>query len=162
MLYTIPKDKHKARPIRWGLRMSDKFSWKVEFTDSCVYYLPTDQLDINKLCGIRYLFGDNSARFGWRYNPAKPDGIEIMAYVHDRGKVTKGYDEILIKHVPLNQEVTLKLIVNPTNYYFFVDSASVRVPKSHDYYLSFKQNIYFGGNLPAPQDIIIHLECVQK
>lgn len=160
MDYTIPKGKHRAKPVRIGLYTRRDFKWVVQFDGTAKYNIGENQGDINKLCGVRYLFGDHSARFGWRYNPAYPEMVEIMAYVHDKGNVTKSNKEVIVTSIPLNQMHLLHLYCNDTYYWFSCNGTTVKVDKTHNQKLSFRQNPYFGGTLNAPHDITIKLRNV--
>ena len=156
MIYRIPQGKHRARPLRFGLYFRQEFKWTIRFNDTSVYQIDK-QGDINKLCGIRYLFGDNSARFGWRYVP-DTGLIDIMAYVHDDGKVTKSEREIIITRVHPNELCRLSLSVRNGLYWFNANGHPVKVVKTHHQKISFRQGLFFGGTTAAPHDITVEIK----
>lgn len=159
MIYTIKKGKHRAKPLRLGLYFRQSFTWRVTFTPSAIYDLGEYQLDIQKLVGIRYLFKDNSARFGWRYNPAKPGGVEIMAYVHDNGAVTKSESEVRVGFLRFGEIGRISLKVEKDHYWFSMNGIDKKLKKTHMQTVSFAQGLYFegGSNIPAPHDIKVKL-----
>jgi hypothetical protein len=163
--FTIPKGKHRAWPWVFGIYWNKRYmSRSVRFDESCRYRIGSNQADINKLFGIRYLFGDNSARFGWRYviDGTINGKIELLAYVHDRGVVTKSEREKIICQVNLNQEYKLEIVVTRMQYIFSVTGpdqfeADRSAEKTHHNKLSFRQGLYFGGRLTAPDEIKISI-----
>lgn len=160
--YSIKKGHHYSRPLSLGLFFNKThFRWSAIFDTSAKYTLPGNhQLDINKLCGIKYLFGgDNSARFGWRYNPIKEDSIEILAYVHDNGVITRAANEISLGFIKFHQFFVIELEVTNDSYlFYFKGNLNATVKKNHNNTISIKQNLYFGGEETAPQKIEVLLD----
>lgn len=166
--YTIPKGKHRGVPIRPALYLKQEFAWEVMFDETAKYDMSKIgmsqfQLDIQKLIGIGYLFKDNSARFGWRYNPVYGSAIELMAYTHDNGAVTKSDTEAPIGVLPFKQVGRLGLKVYRQRYDFsFNGRVILSLPKSHNQKLSYKMGPYFecADDIPAQQDIRILIRSV--
>lgn len=155
-IYVIKKDTHRAKPTRLRLYYNKKsFNWGVRFDDSAKYQIGSDQNDVNKLRGIKYFSGDYSARFGWRYNPAFPEMVEIMAYVHDAGVVTA---EIPVIRIGINIFTSLHLSITDNTYEFSCNEKTISVEKTHMQKLSFAQNLYFGGTQTAPHNINVIIE----
>lgn len=162
MIYTIRKYTHRARPVRIGLYIGGKVITKhVVFTPSCRYYLdPPDNMDINKLFGIGYLWSHhkNSARFGWRYNEIT-DRIEIFAYCYIRGH----RDIVPITAVQIGEQVTFRLTAMRHGEYNFEVTREDEnyvykaVKKPHHGWIGFPLGIYFGGNKTAPDTIKIEM-----
>lgn len=163
MIFTIPKDHHRARPLRLALWWNKtSFTWKIYFDESAQYDLGnTDQFDTNKLCGIGYLPGHHtdSARFGWRYWTDRKE-IELTAYCYVKGRR-------VIQHVcfcEIGKEYRIRLRVLATCYYFDVyepnaDKAagSTTIDHYHNKKLGYRLGTYFGGQAMAPHDIKIEL-----
>lgn len=159
--YLIKKGKHRACPITLGLYYNKKsISRKVIFDKSCAYLLEgEDQEDINKLFGIGYFpsHHQESARFGWRYNPTT-DKIELLAYCYrNKERIIQSLAEL-----SFGQEYNLKLEVNEGTYSFFIEEGLTGlVPKNHNKKLAFPLGPYFGGNQTAPHNITIKINKTQ-
>lgn len=163
MTFRIPRDRHRARPLRFGFWFSRKsFSWVVKFTESCRYDLGNDdQFDTNKLIGIGYLPGHHkdSARFGWRYWTERKE-IELSAYCYVNGRRE-------IKHVcfcQIGKEYKIHLAINKQTYFFGVDDCDtkalwhVEVPHFNSKKFKFRLGPYFGGTSASPHEIKIELK----
>jgi hypothetical protein len=163
MIFRIPRGKHRARPLRFGIWWrKNSFAWMVKFDESCRYDLGNeDQFDTNKLCGIGYLPGHHtdSARFGWRYWTDLKQ-IELTAYCYVRGRR-------VIKHIcfcEIGKVYRLRLQVLAAAYYFDVyepdqvkSAGIVTVERFHEKKLKYRLGPYFGGNQVAPHEIKIEL-----
>lgn len=158
-------------------------SYRVKFTDSCRYTLPSeDQLDINKLFGIGYFswkvfymkkFGFiklpwvrpfhhvNSVRFGWRYNPSDKESIEILAYWYDDGirmSYSMGFVNIGVEFVYQmfsdgDGNHYLNVFARDGQDYFHLMHFIVSLDSSLD--IGYSLGLYFGGNQRAPHNMEI-------
>lgn len=157
-MFTIKKGRHRAKGLHLGLYCRHFFQWEVLFDDSARYNIGSDhQADINKLCGVRFFFGDNSARIGWRYN-LETGLVDIMAYVHDRGNVTKSEKEVFIRAIEIGKAYRLSLTIAKDHYFFYVGNYYRKVPRSHNQVLSYRQGLFFGGVKTAPHDIVVRIK----
>lgn len=165
MIFRILPGKHRSRPFRpWLCWRRTSFSWVVKFDGSCRYNLGNeDQLDINKLVGIGYLWHhhEDSARFGWRYDIAK-DMIEISAYCYLSGRrIIKS-----VCYCEIGQLYNIDLYVSKWAYYFNVmepDAGTIgetEIVHAHNKRLKYRLGPYFGGNQPAPHEMKIEIKKV--
>ena len=133
----------------------------VNFDESCRYDLGSiDQLDVNKLAGVS--FGNheiNSIRIGWAYN-LNTLKMDLFAYCYENG--TRIIHSI--GNCNLSENVSIKLELNFKNNSYKIslnESAIQEFPYNYPalkagYYLF----PYFGGNNPAPHDMIIYLDGI--
>lgn len=181
MIFRIPKGKHRAVPLRFGIWWNRSvFIWNVLFEESCRYDLKTDdQFDTNKLIGIGYLRGwyrpdgvpwwklwkyrvKDSARFGWRYWPDTGQ-IELSAYCYLNGRR-------MIEHlgfVEIGEPYRFQLNVTRQAYVFDVFDleqdkpvAGCSIPHLHRKKLQYRLGPYFGGQATASHQIKIQLESL--
>lgn len=136
----------------------------VYFDNSCKYSIAgQDMDDTNKVFGIGYFWSHkkNSARFGWRYNPAT-EKIKLSAYCYDNGARTiTDLCEVAFFH-----RYRLKLTVSEVAYHFEVTDShndwyrigSISVAKTHNKKWSYRLGLFFGGNKPAPQKMHIEIK----
>jgi hypothetical protein len=155
MIFTIHKDTHRAKPLRFGLWFNKRTITKdVMFFDDCAYYLPgIDQLDTNKLFGIGYLWSHHkdSARFGWRYNSEK-NKIVLSAYAYVSGNRVI----IDLAEIPFGKYVRCTIKVDYGKYVFYVDGFETRyIEFAHKKKIGFPLGVYFGGNKLAPSTMHI-------
>jgi hypothetical protein len=159
MKYRIEKYDHHATPFRLGFWWGrDLFRWMVKFDESCRYSIPgNDQLDINKLVGIGYFPGHhkNSIRFGWRYN-ATTDVIEIWAYAYKNRERIARY----LTEVKFNNWAICSIEITPTSYRLTFEKETISIRHNHPRGLQYFLRPYFGGNRPAPHDMIIHVKSM--
>jgi hypothetical protein len=171
MRFTIHKG--KRRPSWWWLRWPFYFNVKVIemeflFDFSGVYEFSgeakSDQEDRNKLFGISYYPDPHkeSARIGWRYDPAKRMFI-ISVYCHVNGQTI--IDDFC--QVPANRKYIGRIEIKKDYYRFEIfqkdDAKKIgasSVPKWHDRTFGYKLGLYFGGNQVAPHDIKIEIKKV--
>jgi hypothetical protein len=170
IVMVIKKGTHAPFRIPSVIIGNKELHYKVRFTASCRYTLPTeDQADINKLIGIGYLNSIplkglkpvpfhhcNSARFGWHYDPAM-DNIVLWAYWYAHKE--RRYKEIC--RVGIGEEVGVHLIRKDKHHTLTVTSSSSVIGAAHapvpTSAVSYLLRPFFGGNNPAPQDIEIDI-----
>ncbi len=129
-------------------------AYEVEFTPSCRYDIGDDQGDINKLFGLGYLpaHRDNSVRFGWWYDNEK-DSIGIMAYWYDRGQRNAEH----LRYVALSEVHHYAIHAQGDEHILTIDRYHVRTVVTNRSNICYALHPYFGGNRPAPHDIIIKM-----
>ena len=156
MIYTIPKGKHRGRPINLGLWYNMRRLHRVVCFLSHQESIPgEDAYDTSKLFGIGYLWSHkkDSARFGFVYN-IHTRRYEIYAYVYASG-------ERIIKHLAdceVGNYYQMTLIVMDDRYLFTVyGQGSAEVRHKHKKKWSYPLNIYFGGQQTAPNELKIEL-----
>lgn len=159
MIYKIQRYEHHSSPVRLGFWWGrDRFRWAVTFSESCRYDLKTaDQLDVNKLCGIGYLPGHHkeSARFGWRYNK-EMDKIELFAYCYVNGeRITR-----FLEWIRIGEKRIISLDVNYASYVFNSGERMLSISFSHRKKFQYFLRPYFGGNIPALNDLTIELKPI--
>jgi hypothetical protein len=166
MTFRIPRGRHRARPLRFGIWFNrNSFTWTVKFTESCRYDLHSaNQGDTNKLIGIGYLPGHHkdSARFGWRYD-TKTEQVEILAYCYVNGRRE-------IRHIcycMIRQQYDLHLKVLSTSYYLAVHYKADPYPigcagvdHRHNKKFVYRLGTFFGGNQKAPHEMTIEIKKV--
>lgn len=175
--YTVKKGQHHSKPKTWHrVRIKPRgVEFKAMFLEESKYILPNldgsegfspDQWDWNKLCGLffhpfntRY----NTLMIGWRYNPLL-DLFELNFYTHVQGKTlytdtvatAKPEDTLMIDmDMDYNKHrATIWLSVIPKK-------LSAHTVRMHD--VQFEKlgwycneiSHYFGGNRPAPTDVVL-------
>ena len=134
---------------------------KVTFNENCIYIFDDeDQWDWNKLFGVCFSITgihQNSARFGWRYNP-QIGMIELSTIVYKNGNPVRN----AVANIAPNEEVKLEIKFDKFNdeveVYFFVEDMYVGEallkPNSFRYYGC---GFYFGGNKVAPHKMSIKI-----
>lgn len=186
MIKKVKKGKHRFTPISFGLFYDKPYLRRtVSFEGSCWYnissntspgalnpsspdYDPDDpQLDINKLFGIGYIAGgghmQDSARFGWRYDVFS-GRILLFAFCHINGQMF--YKDLCL--INFCKKYILSIEIDDKGYDFVVVNykepnsiiAEYRVAHNHDKKWAYLLGPYFGGNLPAPHDMELHLDKV--
>jgi hypothetical protein len=155
----VKASEHRFKPRSLGLVFSKSVSKQICFDYSCKYDLKTsDQFDINKLFGIGYWphHHQESARFGWRWN-TDTEAMEIWAYIYSRGRRISQF----ICQVRLGALYDYGIYVQDSMYVFVVtDNKFFRYSKTitvekHMIMVGYKLGAYFGGNMPAPKEMII-------
>ena len=166
MTIRIPAGRHRARPLHLGIWWrKTSFTWLVKFDESCRYNLGNeDQLDVNKLVGIGYLWHhhNDSARFGWRYD-VETGQVILSAYCYVSSRR-------VIEHIcycEIGKEYRIKLQVLANSYYFDVyETGAVKalgvafVDHYHTKKIKYRLGPWFGGNRVAPHEIKIQLKRV--
>lgn len=133
---------------------SEQRFWVI-FDSTAIYQnvLTSNQFDINKLYG----FSDNnafhqafSARFGWNW---LNDSLHLWAYVYNDG-------QRLVKDLgsfPLFTPLNCSIKVDSNTYVFGIDNQKWTMPRTSNTPIAngYKLLPYFGGDEPAPNDIVI-------
>ena len=157
--YEIKKGEHystrSGMPRRLvSLQSGRHLHFKAKFTNSCLYIPEND--DINKLYGFtdaNSLVHDNSVRIGWRH-----DGqgvIEIFAYWYADGK--RGWEK-LGETSPYNED-DYEIWARNGWYHFRFNNVEFSTKRTVDNEHGIRSRLFpwFGGNLPAPDDILIFI-----
>jgi hypothetical protein len=153
-VYRIEKGQHESGN-RVNFTSRDYVSYKVRFTESCLYTIPSeDSLDVNKLFGLSDAtsHSNHSARFGWR---AKGNQIEIMTYVRRSGQIITEP----IGRVSIGEVADYNIEILDTVYRFSFNSKTQMV-KRQSKYNNMRYHLwpYFGGNQTAPHKIEIYMK----
>lgn len=158
IFYTIKKGNNNSDQSQYRPFDASELNFIVKFDSTAMYRTanPMNQTDVNKLYG----FSDNnqehhqfSARMGWRwYN----NQLQLFAYNYNNGV----NDFLMIKSVPLNQEINCSIKIVGNKYLFTVDGTIVERPRAATTLTSkgYLLYPYFGGTEPAPQDITIAIK----
>lgn len=142
-----------------------RVSYKAFFFKNCTYKLEENYDQINKLFGVSETFHHwNSARIGWRC--VDGENIELFAYCYiNKRRLYKK----LIKIKP-ETNVFCEITIDKKDYVFNVLSEDgtgmlCRLPRT-DFKLSnifmYKLYPYFGGDMPSPKFMKIHLQKIGK
>lgn len=165
MTFTFKPGKHRARPLYWLrwwplLINPKKIRRKVIFWFDGSYTLPDgDQEDHNKLFGLSFgRIHRNSARFGWRYDPARQRFI-LSAYCYVNGeRIMEDLCDCVANH-----GYTCSLYLDGPEYLFTVWNdrdtmvGATSIMKGHTRRWARLLGPFFGGNRPAPKKITIQL-----
>jgi hypothetical protein len=144
---------------------------EVIFTEASKYRLPgVDQHDWNKLAGVYWLPGihKTSARIVWRYVPNK-NGFQLALYCyHDGIRAITEFPEIIAPgelvrlHMMFycirgSKYVCLRLYREAVSSLTGLRSFQTQVQQRLSWRnIGFCTSPYFGGNNPAPQDIVYY------
>ena len=165
--HIFKKGKHSLTPGEpfklWQPADVKTLQWKVRFDETCRYILPrSEQEDWLKGGGIALdLFNNNrnAIMWGWRYNP-DTDKIELCLYAHP-GK-DRYFTEPLLS-VEIGTTITARIYKLSASVWIveFIagekrDKASVTIKANP--FVCRRIPAWFGGTLPAPQDVNWHLE----
>lgn len=158
--YVIEKGKHYSKrsgmPRRLvSLQDGRHMLFKARFTTSCLY-TPVDD-DIHKLYGFtdcNSTVHENSVRFGWRHNGFGV--IEIFAYWYNGGKLFYKY---MGDTYPPHRVDEYELWTRDDEYYFRFNEVVFTTSRSKDCRHGVRTRLfpYFGGNKPAPQEMMIFI-----
>ena len=137
---------------------------KFKFDPSCAYNLndPVNQTDINKLFGWSQGYHEiNSCRIGWCWNLKKMK-MEVHAYCHVKGSATKFIDQLLCD-VDLDKWYVGEIWIDGGKYFFRISDAGnplgyAEIQSNYALNVGYMLKPYFGGELPASQDMKLFLE----
>lgn len=150
------------------LHFGNEILHKVKFLPNCKYQTKyaANQTDVNKLFGFTIgltSVHDNSARFGWYYDP-NIDRIQLVAYMYVDGVCTHRNIAQLYTGVQYEMGIArMKTVfMDREAVYFMVDGVvlyvhSVDKPRKLPR-INFKCFPYFGGTEAAPHTISIELK----
>jgi hypothetical protein len=154
--FIIKKGEHYSTPRLVEALQSDRLIFTAIFDESAMYDHndAAQQTNKNKLLGFsdcNSTHHQNSARFAWQwYN----NRLEIFAYCYVDGERFENF----IGTVEINEVNRYEIRLTELNYVFILnDETSVVMPRGNHcntgtYYMLWP---YFGGTLPAPQDVRI-------
>lgn len=159
--YTILEGEHYSTHSIKIYTGKTSLPFSVNFDESCRYDLGTiDQLDVNKLAGVS--FGNhetNSIRIGWAYNLITQK-MDLFAYCYENG--TRLIHPI--GNCNLSEDVSIKLELNFNGNTFKISLAGSAFREFPYKYPALKAGYYlfpyFGGNNPAPHNMIIYLDGI--
>ena len=169
--YCIKKGNHSASGFNFGITFKKTIKFRASFTESCLYDLGSnDNYDINKLYGFSTtIFHHNqSARIGWRCIDG--ENIEVLTYSYNNKKRSL-LDSNLLATVKPNQWFNVE-ITDHESYYEYkltyendLDNDNIVVTdkdkKEKDWFLfHYFLYPYFGGNKPAPHNMLIYIEKI--
>ncbi len=158
--YEIKKGKHSSGAhLGYFKGKSLKVSFRLD--DGAIYQSqsPENQWDVNKLFGFTDCNAldpqQNSARFGWRWNPGTSK-IEILAFVDHNGN--HSFQDLGTTSPGEVSEGTIAL--EDGKYAFYYKGKRVVMARncSKNKMQGFKLYPYFGGQETAPHDIRIWLK----
>lgn len=165
--YTFKKGKRKLKPREplqiWQPGKFESVEYTVRFDETIRYSLPgEEQEDWLKGGGVSFnLFTNhkNSTMWGFRYNP-KFDKVELNAYAHIDGNTY--YTKWLVD-LAINETGKIKIYPGEGDIWithFITDAKEVKIPWLIPNKALFYRRIkaWFGGTLPAPQDVNMYRE----
>lgn len=144
--------------------------FKVKFNANCNYNLHNSHQDSwNKVMKIAP-FGAEANRFinrlGWRYDTLNNDiQVAHLLHVNHEDGVYNGRVWFPMQHFPLESFINAELFFSPEYMITTVEDVSViykddLYPSGFFDFTAITKKAYFGGQLPAPQDISIRLEDI--
>lgn len=159
--FLIPKDAHYATARMSESLQSSSLIFDARFDETAIYdfHDEASQTNKNKLLGFsdcNSMHHENSARFAWQWHSNQ---LEIYAYCY----VNSIRREEFIGTVPLNESSHYRLEVTASSYIFYLnDLPPVKIERENvcDKGLYYMLWPYFGGSLPAPHDVSIHIKRV--
>jgi hypothetical protein len=160
--YLIKSGNHYHSGVDLSIAPRSQYGWQVYFFEDTIYtsVTPVNQYDINKLVGTTdcwSLFSNhnNSARFGWNWDPTTKL-MKIHAYTY----VDKERQYSYITSIPTKTVATLSLSVEGSFYTFQVNNVTVKMPRGCDQkkMVGVANYPYFGGDETAPHDMHIWLK----
>jgi hypothetical protein len=148
--YIVPQGKHSSKGLRTLLRRPMSFAFKV--TES--FRHPDSALSVSKIFGYAdgWHHHQNSFRVGIRYNPGA-DNVDIYAYYYNNGTRRANvigscdFDELVVIKMSWTKEL-YALEFNGRWIYFNREGCMRTYPLFP----------YYGGQVPAPRDVIIFLD----
>lgn len=163
-VYLIKKGNHESsiensiNPKGLRTLKTETMNLTVRFDESARYNISKkNQKDINKLFGFadcNSLHHENSARFGWNYNP-ETNQVDIFTYVYQN--TNRLYKQI--GSMAIGESVNMSISLEEDQYVFWFGNEFQSVARGTAcekgvYYLLYP---YFGGDETAPQDIRVYI-----
>ncbi len=158
--YKIKKGKHSSG-VHLGYFKGKSLKVSFKLDDGAIYQSqsPENQFDVNKLFGFTDCNAldpqQNSARFGWRWNPSTAK-IEILAFVDHKGN--HSFQDLGTTHPGEVSEGTIALEGGKYAFYYKGKRVVMNRNCSKNKMQGFKLYPYFGGQETAPHDIHIWLK----
>ncbi len=157
-VYTIRKGQNFSDSNNFIQVQYADLKFIAKFDSSAIYQTvnPNNQYDINKLYG----FSDNnaqhhqfSARFGWRWSD---NALRLFGYIYNNGAVQ--HKEL--GTVVIGSENNCSIKVTAKSYIFSLNKVVDSLPRASITPLGsgYKLYPYFGGDEPAPHDVIIRIK----
>ena len=149
MRWIIYKGKHRGTPWKISLIRGSCITKTFVFKESCLYDLPVSE--INKLFGYSYdLLNKDTVRIGWK---AVRDKIQLWTYFHKNWK--HSYPKVKLGEYNINEEIKCQIKTAKDITYFIINDKLLYSTKYKKKYWGWHQNVYFGGQTPAPHEMII-------
>src|SRR3990167_2356584 len=160
--YTIKKGEHYSKPRYFGLYLNQKIvSFKFNFDESCFYSIAdnVEYLDINKGFGFSFAYHmTSSIRVGWRPSATLLNQIDLFFFFHQDEKFTFEYFTTVRCGQNYQIDILNNFYANNVSFTLIGDDGFMILKSTTRYmYPSFRLgyilNFYFGGTLPAVQDM---------
>lgn len=134
-----------------------ELSFEAIFDSTCIYKTKSKEnsSDINKLYGFsdcNTLHHENSARVGWRWNGKN---IELHGYCYTgNNRISKP-----IGTAEINEIIKLSITVSSLEYIFTYKGSKTAIGRycGDSEFNGYRLYPYFGGDEPAPHDIVIRI-----
>lgn len=178
MKFTFYKGEHRGSPKYWLhwfplLFFRKRIIREIVLTQDSKYDLPdendSDQEDTNKLFGVASISGihKDSIRVGYFY--AKDLGVFILKwYIYNNGVRSDGKLTVVAPGEVVYAQITLRRhgVVNFKVWRAFAglgqESCSIDQKRGKISFISMLLGPYFGGNFPAPHNVIVYLKKVSR
>ena len=155
--FHIDAGNHSANESNFQLFTNDTLAFQLTFDESAIYQTidPQHQLSWSKIlgfsdCGTHH--HTNSARLVWRWN--ENTGIELAGYVYIDGVRTWN----IVDTIQVNDTISASIYRTPNSYVITTnETKSVQFNRLCNAGISYWLFPYFGGQEPAPQDILVHI-----
>ncbi len=159
--FLISKGDHYASPRMVESLQTQTLVFEAKFNETAMYDLGdlATQSNKNKLFGFadcNSAHHENSARFGWMWYDNK---LQIYAYCYVNSQRVEQY----VGTVNLNEFNRYEIQLHKDQYVFKLNNeAAVSIKRANVcdmglYYLLYP---YFGGDVPAPHDVVIQIKTV--
>lgn len=160
VLYNIPAGAHYSQQSSFHTLTASSIRFKARFDSSAIYQTrdESNQGDINKLYGLSDCNSGhqvNSARFGWRWFD---HALQIWAYAYVNSERKMAF----VGNVSLGSMDTYEISFTDSTYRFKVGETEVSLPRHcSGEATGYKLYPYFGGDEPAPHEVIIGIKDIQ-
>jgi hypothetical protein len=136
----------------------DLLDFDVRFDSTAVYAIGEKQGDINKLYGFNDCGQDIynhrfSARVGWNWHN---DSLKLFSYTYNDGVRRT----VFLQSIELGGTYNCKILITPGSYIFSIDGKTLDIAPRGCSDLSLSRKYlypYFGGETPAPHEVVILL-----